>query len=357
MLTSVWVAIFFLAGTLSHAQPTQPAGAPSEEVAKGIRLYRQGDIDGALTVLRDRVQKSKDDALAWHYLGLSLSFKDDFKGARKALERAIKLRPDFASSHSALAYSLLYTKGVKDAEKQANLAFSLDSQDRGAHYVIGIIRLHAASCSEALAHADAIIVHSSDFAPAYLLKSQSLLCDIAERSHKPLPLAPPGSKTSSPGELSDHQKRQKLRSTAVVFAEAAANIERFLQLAPRVADAELWGEQLTNLRLYAEPANKSETERTVFNSPEITTRARVLSKPVPVYTDNAKTAGVVGTVILSAVFAADGTVKNILVLRPLPNGLTAQAIKAAQKIKFEPATKDGRAVSTYIQLEYNFNLY
>jgi hypothetical protein len=38
-------------------------------------------------------------------------------------------------------------------------------------------------------------------------------------------------------------------------------------------------------------------------------------------------------------------------------GLTEQAIKAARRIKFIPATKDGQPVSTYIQLEYNFNLF
>jgi len=41
----------------------------------------------------------------------------------------------------------------------------------------------------------------------------------------------------------------------------------------------------------------------------------------------------------------------------LPYGLTERAIAAARQIKFTPATKDGRPVSMYIQLEYNFNLY
>jgi protein TonB len=64
-----------------------------------------------------------------------------------------------------------------------------------------------------------------------------------------------------------------------------------------------------------------------------------------------------GTVVLRAIFAADGKVKNILVLSPLPNALTERAIDAARKVKFEPATKDGRPVSMVVQLEYNFNLY
>jgi hypothetical protein len=41
----------------------------------------------------------------------------------------------------------------------------------------------------------------------------------------------------------------------------------------------------------------------------------------------------------------------------LPHGLTEKALSAARNIKFIPAMKDGKYVSMYIQLEYNFNLY
>jgi len=41
----------------------------------------------------------------------------------------------------------------------------------------------------------------------------------------------------------------------------------------------------------------------------------------------------------------------------LEQGITDKAIAAAQQIKFIPAIKDGKFVSVYMQLEYNFNLY
>jgi len=37
--------------------------------------------------------------------------------------------------------------------------------------------------------------------------------------------------------------------------------------------------------------------------------------------------------------------------------LTERAIAAAKQIRFLPATRDGHAVGTYMQLQYNFNLY
>ena len=65
----------------------------------------------------------------------------------------------------------------------------------------------------------------------------------------------------------------------------------------------------------------------------------------------------VGTIVLRGVFASDATVKYILVIQALPAGLTERAVEAAKKIKFVPATLDGKPVSMLMQLEYNFNLY
>jgi TonB family protein len=95
----------------------------------------------------------------------------------------------------------------------------------------------------------------------------------------------------------------------------------------------------------------------IFSGKDVTSKARVLSKPEPQYTEEARKNQVTGTVVLRAVFTSGGQVTNIRAVSGLPNGLTERAIAAARNIKFVPATKDGRPVSMYIQLEYNFNLY
>jgi TonB family protein len=95
----------------------------------------------------------------------------------------------------------------------------------------------------------------------------------------------------------------------------------------------------------------------VYKSSEVTERARVLSKPEPQYTEEARRNQITGTVILSVVFARSGEVTNIRTLQPLGSGLTEKAIAAARQIRFVPARKKGQAVSMYMQLEYNFNLY
>ena len=95
----------------------------------------------------------------------------------------------------------------------------------------------------------------------------------------------------------------------------------------------------------------------VFGGKEVTQKARILSKPEPSYTESARKYAVTGTVVIRAVFSGSGEVNSIRVISGLPHGLTRRAVAAAQGIKFTPAMKDGRAVSMWYQLEYNFNLY
>jgi TonB family protein len=95
----------------------------------------------------------------------------------------------------------------------------------------------------------------------------------------------------------------------------------------------------------------------IFRSSEVSSRARVLSKPEPSYTESARKNQITGTVVLRAVFSSSGSVTNISTIRGLPDGLTERAISAAKQIRFVPAMKDGHPVSMWMQLEYNFNLY
>ena len=90
---------------------------------------------------------------------------------------------------------------------------------------------------------------------------------------------------------------------------------------------------------------------------EVDQRARLLSKPEPHYTEDARRNQISGTVVLRAIFASSGEVVQIQALSKLPFGLTEQAIAAAHQIRFVPAIKNGRAVSVWMNLEYNFNLY
>lgn len=55
--------------------------------------------------------------------------------------------------------------------------------------------------------------------------------------------------------------------------------------------------------------------------------------------------------------SSDGSVKNITPVNALTYGLTEKAVAAARNMRFIPAVKDGKSVSTYAIIEYGFNLY
>ena len=115
------------------------------------------------------------------------------------------------------------------------------------------------------------------------------------------------------------------------------------------------GEKTEGIDL-AEPSLELDTSGTIYKGRDVDVLARLQTRPEPAYTENARHNKVEGTVILKAVLSKTRRVENIQVVASLPDGLTEQAIKAARQIKFIPAVKDGKFVSMWIQLEYNFRL-
>jgi TonB family protein len=94
-----------------------------------------------------------------------------------------------------------------------------------------------------------------------------------------------------------------------------------------------------------------------FRQSEVTKRAAITSKPEPGFTEQARRFNVTGVVRLRAILHSSGEMRNITVVMGLPHGLTEKSVEAARRIRFEPAQKDGRAVSQYVVLEYNYNIY
>ncbi len=83
-------------------------------------------------------------------------------------------------------------------------------------------------------------------------------------------------------------------------------------------------------------------------------KPKIIHRAPARYTDEALEKAVSGRVILKAVFSAEGKVKDINVIKGLPDGLTESAIQSAKKIKFEPAIKGTKPISINVRLEYSF---
>jgi len=76
----------------------------------------------------------------------------------------------------------------------------------------------------------------------------------------------------------------------------------------------------------------------------------------PQYTDEARRAGLSGTVVLQAVIKSDGTVDVLRVVRGLPAGLTDSAIQAIKQWQFKPGQKDGQNADISLNIEVTFNI-
>jgi TonB family protein len=92
-----------------------------------------------------------------------------------------------------------------------------------------------------------------------------------------------------------------------------------------------------------QPAQKS-TRVVADTAP--TTGVEILSKPTPVYTQEARDLKLEGQVLLEILFTADGRVQVQRVVRGLGHGLDEAAVAAASKMRFKPALHNGQPVDS-----------
>jgi TonB family protein len=86
------------------------------------------------------------------------------------------------------------------------------------------------------------------------------------------------------------------------------------------------------------------------------TAPSLLFKVEPEYSEEARSAKLLGTVLLKLVVDTDGLAKNIQVLKSQGMGLDEQAVIAITQWKFKPGTKDGAPIPVQAQIEINFKL-
>lgn len=327
-MLALLASIFFVGGGFVMAQSSTPA----QELAEAKKLLSDRPQE-ALTILKRILQQNQMDAEVWYSAGVAYVELGDFKKAQGAFEHATTIDPKFGEARTALAYTYLRRGKLKQGMIAANAALSIQPNSADAHYTLGLILYRTGDRSEALTHAEATIKSKPTFAEAYLLKSQSLVASYANAIVQ--------------NELESKQSHN------MRYEQAVEALDAYLKLVPKSEDRDFWKAQVESLRFYSDASQQQD----VYAGKEVTTKARLLAKPEPQYSDAARDGAVEGTVVLKAVFASDGTVKHILIIQSLPEGLTEACVNAARRIRFVPATRDGKPVSMWMQLEYNFSLH
>jgi TonB family protein len=84
--------------------------------------------------------------------------------------------------------------------------------------------------------------------------------------------------------------------------------------------------------------------------------AEILSKPVPVYTEEARSKRIEGEVLLQVVLEASGKLRVLKIVHGLGHGLDDAAVQAAEQIRFKPASQDGQPSDSTVVLHIIFQL-
>ena len=144
------------------------------------------------------------------------------------------------------------------------------------------------------------------------------------------------------------------RPNSSQIIQAAASADRYVKLSKlRGSELDEWTERSMSLRELAEFATRNDkVSSNLYTGKEVTIKARVLDVPPPEYGSEDQAHPV--TVVLRGVFTADGHVRAIFPLSfDYYQGFGLASIKAARKIRFTPATKDGTPVSMYMEFQYS----
>ncbi len=108
----------------------------------------------------------------------------------------------------------------------------------------------------------------------------------------------------------------------------------------------------------SEVGNSTVTQKPKTSSNgSISEGVRIVLKPRANYTAQAREGQTQGKVLLRVVFSANGGIGAISVVNGLENGLTEQAIAAAKRIIFIPASRNGIHYSVVKPVEYTFTIY
>ena len=326
----VFVLFLGLAGIRVFAQVTAPDLYTKE--------YNSGNFPNALALAREAIKAEPNGWRPYYIAGVaSLQLGKERDGV-KMLEKAVALNGSSAEARAALAYGYLL-RNNKKATDEADEALKLDKKNPEANYVLAAMAIRNETYNVAYDRSKAAIAASPKMSVAYFTKSQSLVSSFIKQRGTVL----------------------KNESRAEMLNEAAADLEEFLRLQPQNKNVQFYREYIESLRFFAEYYSRSENKLPDADAAAGTmepnrTSLKIISRQRAPYTDAARSAGIQGTVMLLVGFSSDGTVKHVLLTKPLGYGLDEGAVAAARAMKFEPETIDGKAVSTVRPVSFTFNI-
>ena len=105
------------------------------------------------------------------------------------------------------------------------------------------------------------------------------------------------------------------------------------------------------------PSSGGRRKQDTQHQEAVDARPVLLNNPQPLFTEAARANKVQGVVRVRILIDSSGAVREVVIMRGLPDGLNEQAIRAAYQMRFRPALKNGQPVSYWMNnVEVEFNL-
>ncbi len=259
-----------------------------------------------------RLQKQPETFEQFMQKGQQALQAKKYGDAQKEFKRALKLKKDSPEANLLLGFAYKSAKKRKDAVKYVREAIKHRQNYAEAHYLLALLMFETNKLNEAQQEIDTAFEQGINFANAYVVRGD-------------------------------------LKLVGKKYRAAVEDYEKAIQIA---APQE---EGLARLRELAE-ALKSYLEFQKHKGDPAYQKATLLNLPMPNYSEEARSARVQGIVELAVLISDTGQVSYVLVFSRLGWGLDEEAIKAARKLKFTPASKDGKAVPYWSRVLVEFKI-
>jgi|GEM_PF-3919460 len=136
-------------------------------------LQESGSADQSIPLYNKILEKSPADDMVYMNRGYAYGRLGQFNRAIEDYNKALELNPNNINAISARASAYMQTGEISLAKKDYETLISFDQEQ--AYFGLGNVAGYYRNWDEALSYYDKTIALSPDFAPAYLMKGQTLL--------------------------------------------------------------------------------------------------------------------------------------------------------------------------------------
>lgn len=280
--------------------------------------------------LRRQLEADPANPSILNAIALELQYRNKSDDALEMFEKAVVLDPSNPGFFAD--YALAYADKIKPYASISRAIKRLEKypDDAEAMFLGAIGNYNLGKFSSALSNVESALAHSPGYAPAYALKSETL--------------------------VREYSFRIKPDAQALAFLRQSIEVLELCLSQCVGIDKDLLVQGIEVRKAFESFNDEKGDDKSREDEPGYS-RLDISSKPRPGYTNTARKRNVSGAVNLEVFFNADGKVGSVLVKKALGAGLTSEAVEAVRGIKYTPASMDGKSLTEVKSFTYRFSIF